>query len=92
LSTQKLVNISLAKYESFLELCHCQYIRTKGGHRIYARCDLNRSIVVQTHVDPVPEFVIKNALRPLGISKSDFFEILEGTKSVNKSGNSFVLS
>jgi len=31
---------------------------------------------VQTHIEPVPEFIIKNALRNLGLKKKDFFEIL----------------
>lgn len=92
MSTQKLTNISLAKYEAFLELCLCNYNRTNGGHHVYMRSDLRRPIVVQTHVAIVPEFVIKNALRPLGISKSEFFDILNGVKTVSKSGNNFIIS
>jgi predicted RNA binding protein YcfA (HicA-like mRNA interferase family) len=76
MSTHKLRKVSLADYELFLKKVGCQHIRTTGGHSVYSRKDLLRPIVVQTHVDPVPEFIIKNALRVLGISKKDFFEIL----------------
>ncbi len=78
MSTQKLKNVSLADYELFLKKAGCSHIRDNGGHRIYGRADLSRPIVVQTHVDPVPEFIVRNALRALGLSKKDFFEILFG--------------
>jgi len=76
MSAQKLGNVSLADYELFLIKAGCKKIRTNGGHNIYSRKDLLRPIVVQTHVDPVPEFIIKNALRGLGLTKKDFLEIL----------------
>lgn len=76
MSTQKLKNVSLADYELFLTKAGCKHIRTNGGHKVYCRSDLTRPIVVQTHVDPVPEFIIKNALRSLNYTKKDFFEIL----------------
>jgi len=80
-------NISLSKYESFLELALCKYIKTEGGHAKYFRSDLNRPIIVQTHVSPVPEFIIKNALRSLGMDKRHFWDLLEGKcKVVENSG------
>lgn len=89
MSTKHLRNISLSKFESFLELCGCKYIKTEGGHAKYFRSDLFRPIMFQTHIDPVPEFIIKNALRPLGYSRNDFFDILEGRKIVNKVGTDY---
>jgi len=76
MSTRKLKNISLSDYLLFLDKAGCKRIRTNAGHYIYARKDLMRPIVVQSHIDPVPEFIIKNALRAMGLSKKDFFEIL----------------
>ena len=78
MSTEKLSNISLADYELFLQKVGCNHVRTKGGHRHWTRKDLNRPITVQTHVDPVPEFIIRNALRTLSLTKDDFFKILRG--------------
>jgi predicted RNA binding protein YcfA (HicA-like mRNA interferase family) len=74
--TEKLSNVSLSDYRLFLSKVGCKCTRTKGGHEHYTRKDLPRQITVQTHVDPVPEFIIRNALRTLGLSKKDFFEIL----------------
>ncbi len=77
MSTHKLSNISIKEYKIFLTNCGCKYIRTSGGHEIWSRADLFRSITFQTHIDPVPERIIKQALRVLGIvNKKNFFEIL----------------
>jgi hypothetical protein len=77
MTIRQLKNISKAQYEAFLELTLCKHIRKKGGHEHYSRADLTRPITFSNHVDPIPEFIIKNALRELGLSKQDFFDILE---------------
>ena len=76
MSTHKLSNIPLKDFRSFLANAGCNLIRTKGGHEIWTRKDLSRPIVVQTHESPIPEFIIKNTLRTLGLTISDFFNIL----------------
>ncbi|MDL2299236.1 SEC-C domain-containing protein [Bacteroides sp. OttesenSCG-928-E20] len=76
MSTRKLSNVKLDDYREFLRKAGCNYVRTEGGHEIWTRRDLTRPIVVQTHESPVPEFIIKNALRNLGLKKKDFFNIL----------------
>jgi hypothetical protein len=77
MSTKKLSNISIAKFQSFLDLCQCKMTGTNGGHEKWTRSDLMRPITIQTHIDPIPEFIIKNTLRGLGYSKNDFFDILD---------------
>ncbi|MDR1021945.1 MAG: type II toxin-antitoxin system HicA family toxin [Prevotellaceae bacterium] len=74
--TQKLTNVKIADYREFLQKVGCKKIRTSGGHEVWSRKDLLRPIIVQTHVEPVPEFIIQNALRSLNLTKKDFFEIL----------------
>lgn len=76
MSTHRLSNVSLDDYREFLSKAGCKKIGTEGGHEKWSRKDLLRPIIVQTHIDPVPEFIIKNALRNLGISKQEFFNIL----------------
>ena len=76
MSTRKLSNVSLADYRDFLVKVGCKHISTEGGHEKWVRKNLTRPIIVQTHECPVPEFIIKNALRNLGLTKKDFFEIL----------------
>jgi predicted RNA binding protein YcfA (HicA-like mRNA interferase family) len=74
MSTKHLRNIGLKDYCHYLEYIGCKCIRTKGGHYQYARKDLGRPLTLQTHIDPVPEFIILNHLRVLGISKKDFLD------------------
>jgi predicted RNA binding protein YcfA (HicA-like mRNA interferase family) len=76
MSTHKLTNVKLSDYREFLKKTGCKCIRTEGGHEVWARKDLLRPIIVQTHIEPVPEFIIKNALRTLQLTKQDFFDIL----------------
>ena len=76
MSTHKLSNVPLKDYRLFLKKAGCNLIRTSGGHEVWSKKDLTRPIVVQTHESPVPEFIIKNALRSLGLTTTDFFNIL----------------
>lgn len=76
MNTQKLSNVPLADFREFLCKAGCKRIATEGGHEKWTRRDLTRPIIVQTHISPVPEFIIKNALRNMGLTKKDFFEIL----------------
>ena len=77
MSTRKLSNISVADYRKFLTRIGCKCIRAKGGHEHWSRTDLLRPITFQSHIEPVPEFIIKNGLRILGKEKKYFFQILD---------------
>lgn len=39
-----------------------------------------RNAVFQTHEEPIPEDIILNNLRTIGISKKDFEDLLKNTK------------
>ena len=73
---QHLRNIKLKTYRKFLESQGCKCIRTKGGHEHWARSDLSRSLTLQTHISPVPQFIIQQHLRYLEIDKNKFLEII----------------
>ena len=75
--SRKLSNISLREYRDFLLYVGCKKIPGKGGHEKWIRKDLNRPITVQAHISPVPEFIIKNGLRTLGMTKDEFIEIIQ---------------
>ena len=77
MSARKLSNISLSDYRKFLTRIGCKCIRTKGGHEHWTRSDLLRPITFQSHISPVPEFIIKNGLRILGKDKNYLFKVLE---------------
>lgn len=76
MNTQKLSNIPLKDFREFLYKTGCRSENIKGGHEKWTKPGLLRPIVVQTHIDPVPEFIVKNTLRNLGLTKADFFRIL----------------
>lgn len=77
MSTQKLSNISIITWRAFLMRVGCQLSRSTGGHEIWAKDGLTRPITFQTHIDPIPEFIIKNGLRTLGMNKKDFFRVMD---------------
>ena len=76
MNTRKLSNIPLSEFRTFLEKAGCASEKIKGGHEKWTRSGLLRPIIIQTHIDPVPEFIVKNTLRNLGMTKADFFQIL----------------
>ena len=74
--TFKLHNISIAEFRSFLKHHGLNYIRTKGGHEIWSRKDLLRPVIFQTHIDPIPAFIIKNNHRTMGLTTKDLRNFL----------------
>jgi hypothetical protein len=74
MSPKHLRNIELDDYRRYLNHIGCKCTRTKGGHEHYTRKDLLRPLTLQSHVSPVPEFIIKNHLRILGVSKGEFLK------------------
>lgn len=77
MSAQKLSNISISEFRQVLEFVGCKYIKTEGGHEKWSRKDLRRPVIFQTHINPIPERIIKNNLRTLQISRTEFLKYLE---------------
>ncbi len=67
-----LKNIPLKTFRQYLEWKGLKCIRTSGGHEIWSRSDLTRPVTIQTHITPVPEFIVKQVLRALSVEKNDF--------------------
>jgi len=77
MNTVNLSNISLQTFRSFLVGQGCSKVkngtsRGRGGHEKWVRQGLLRPITLQTHVDPVPERIIRSSLTTLGVSRKDF--------------------
>ena len=51
-------------------------IRVSGGHEVWGRPGLLRPVIIQTHIDPIPEFIILNNLRTIGVTRKAFEEYL----------------
>lgn len=72
-----LSNISVAQFRAALTVLGLVCVRTKGGHEAWQKKGMLRPVIFQTHVNPVPEFIVKTNLRTLGISRDEFIRILE---------------
>ena len=80
MSTRKLSNVSITDFKEFLTKVGCKHQGTERGHEKWSKKELLRPVIFQTHIDPIPEFIIKNALRTLNMSKQDFFNTLFDVK------------
>lgn len=61
----------------FLESQGLKHMGDSGGHSKYTRSDLNRPIIIQSHITPVPEFIVKQILQHLEFSKKEFHEYIQ---------------
>ena len=76
MSTRKLSNISIIEFRKFLESQGLNIIkdtRGRGGHEKWSKSGLDRPITIQTHIEPVPEFIVKQVLRHLKMDRRTFF-------------------
>ena len=74
---RSLSNISVAEFRAVLSILGLSLVRTKGGHEAWMKAGMLRPVIFQTHVEPVPEFVVRNNLRNMGVSRQEFLAILE---------------
>ena len=56
-----------------------QFVRQAGSHRSYVRPGVARPVVIPAHKD-VPVFVIRNNLKTAGLSRDEYFRLLEQVK------------
>lgn len=59
MNTYKLSNISIAVFRRFLFDIGCARLSIEGGHEKWHKKGCLRSIIIQTHIDPIPEFIKK---------------------------------
>ena len=74
MNTYKLSNVSLAQFRKFLLDMGCMRVASEGGHEKWKKNGCLRSVILQTHIDPVPEFIVRNNLRTLGLTRKHFTE------------------
>lgn len=74
---KNLSNITIAEFRQILAILGLEKDRTKGGHEAWMKAGMTRPVIFQTHKEPVPEFIVKNAIRDLGLTRQEFLDILE---------------
>ncbi len=66
-----LKNIPIAVFRAFLLSKGLNHISTKGGHEKWSKKGMLRPVILQTHIDPVPEFVVKKNLSAMEATRND---------------------
>jgi predicted RNA binding protein YcfA (HicA-like mRNA interferase family) len=70
-------NIPLKTFREYLKWNGLIHVRTNGGHEIWKRDDLYRTISLPTHVNPVSEMVVKSIMKTIGTDATDYIKFLE---------------
>ncbi len=78
MNTYRIGNISIADFRLFLADQGCVEVASGNtGHEKWTKEGLVRPVVFQTHIDPIPEFIVRNNLRNLGLTANDFRDWLK---------------
>ena len=68
----KIQNIPVKNLIIYLKKKGCKLKRINGGHEIWTCENLLRPITFQTHINPVPHFIVMQIIKTLGITKKEF--------------------
>jgi predicted RNA binding protein YcfA (HicA-like mRNA interferase family) len=72
----RIVPVPARKLRRVFELAGFTCIRTEGDHSVFTKAGMKRPIVIPDW-DPVPVFIIKNNLKSAGISREEYFLLLD---------------
>jgi predicted RNA binding protein YcfA (HicA-like mRNA interferase family) len=53
-----------------------RFVRQEGSHRSYVKAGIARPVVIPTYRE-VPVFIIRNNLKTAGLSREDYFRLLD---------------
>lgn len=76
----KYSNISVERFRKILREFGLELVRTKGGHEMWFKKGMLRNVVFQNHVEPIPEDIVKNNIKTIGISREEFDTVLNKIK------------
>jgi hypothetical protein len=72
----KTSNVSLSLLRKILIHVGCKQLGINSGHQKFTRSDIRRPIIIQTHIDPVPEFIVLQIMRTLSLKRADMKKIV----------------
>lgn len=72
----RLTPIPSRKLRRVFELAGFACVRSEGDHFVYSKPGIPRPVVIPDYND-VPVFVIRNNLRTAGLSREEYFRLLE---------------
>ena len=71
----KVGEVNWKRFERFLFAIGCEFKSQESSHRKYKLEGISRPIIIPCR-DELPQFVILNNLRTLGISKKEYLSII----------------
>ena len=74
---KNLSNITLREFRAALVALGLACVRTSGGHEAWMKPGMTRPVIFQTHIEPLPEFIVRNAIRNLDLTRQQFIDMLE---------------
>ncbi len=72
----RITPIPYRKLVRVLEVEGFVLVRQRGDHMVFTKPGMQRPVVVPRY-DPLPVFIIKNAMRTARINRERYFELLE---------------
>ncbi len=74
---RSLSNVSIKELRLVLTALGLTCDGINGGHEKWSKQGMRRPVVFQTHLEPVPEFIVKSAIRDLSMTRQEFIALLE---------------
>ena len=72
MNTYRTSNLSIADFRQFLADKGLKEVESGNtGHEKWNKEGMLRPVVFQTHIDPIPEFIVHNNLRNMGLTATD---------------------
>lgn len=72
----RIIPIPASKLRRVFEKAGFKLVRTEGDHFVFVKPGITRPVVVPDW-DEVPVFIIKNNLRTAGLSRDEYFSLLD---------------
>ena len=72
----RITPIPCARLRRVFEKAGFKRVRTEGDHYVYTKAGVKRPIVIPEWPE-VPVFIIKNNLRSAGMSREEYFRLLD---------------
>jgi predicted RNA binding protein YcfA (HicA-like mRNA interferase family) len=72
----KITPVSWGTLEKVFIAAGFRFARQEGSHRSYTKAGVPRPVVIPTH-NEIPVSIIRNNLKTAGISRDEYFRLLE---------------
>jgi len=72
----KIHPINYKKLVKVFEAAGFKFVRQRGDHLVYVKPSVKRPVIIPMY-DDIPVFIILNNLRSAGLTRDDYFKLLE---------------